>query len=58
MLYDRTVTKTALKYDLRIREALHIRRYRTGPHLGLNEDMGSYVKTTQWAPVFNEMRGS
>ena len=47
--------KNVLKYDLRVREALYIRRYDTGPYRGLNEDMGSYVKSNQWAPVFNEM---
>ena len=47
--------KNVLKNDLRVREALYIRRYNRGPYKGLNEDMGSYVKTNQWAPVFNEM---
>ena len=47
--------KSALKYNLRVSEALYIRRYNTGPYKGMNEDMGSYVKTNQWAPVFNDM---
>ena len=47
--------KNSLKHDLRVREALFIRRYDCGPHKGLNEDMGSYVKTTQWDPVFHGM---
>ena len=47
--------KGALKFDLRVREALYIRRYNTGPHRGMNEDMGSYVRTNQWAPIFNGM---
>ena len=48
-------SKGALKYDLRVKEALFIRRYNCGPYKGMNEDMGSYVTTTQWAPVFNGM---
>ena len=43
------------KYDLRVREALLIRRYNAGPGRGMNEDMGSYVQTNQWQPVFNKM---
>ena len=43
------------KYDLRVREALFIRRYNAGPGKGMNEDMGSYVYTNQWQPVFNKM---
>ena len=42
-----------LKYDLRIGEALNIRRYNCGPGKGMNEDYGSYVTTQQWQPVFN-----
>ena len=49
--------KNSLKYDLRVRESLFIRRYDCGPFKGMNEDNGSYVKTTQWDPVFAEMRG-
>ena len=48
-------SKSSLKYDLRIKEALFIRQQNCGPNKGLNEDMGSYVTTTQWAPVFNGM---
>ena len=47
--------KTNLKKDLCIKEALYIRRYKYGPNQGMNEDMGSYVKTTQWEPVFSGM---
>ena len=43
------------KYDLRIMEALNIRRFNSGPGKGMNEDMGSYVTTNQWQPVFNRM---
>ena len=48
-------SKNSLKYNLRIKEALYIRQQNCGPNRGLNEDMGSYVTTTQWAPVFNRM---
>ena len=49
--------KNALKHELRVMEALNIRRYDCGPYRGMNEDMGFYVKTTQWDPVFGTMRG-
>ena len=49
-------SKNGLKYDLRVREALFIRRFDCGPNKGMNEDWGSYVKTTQWAPVFGGMK--
>ena len=49
--------KNTMKYDLRVREALFIRRYDCGPFKGMNEDNGSYVKTTQWDPVFAGMTG-
>ena len=44
------------KFNLRIMEALHIRRWNSGPGKGMNEDMGSYVTTNQWQPVFNKMK--
>ena len=50
-------TKSGVKYDLRIKEALYIRKFDCGPNKGMNEDMGSYISTTQWAPVLNGMRG-
>ena len=43
------------KFDLRVMEALNIRRFNCGPGKGMNEDMGSYVTTNQWQPVFNRM---
>ena len=53
--------KRKLTYDLKVREALEIRRHDCGPNKGLNEDLGAYVKTTMWNPVFhqlnNDMRG-
>ena len=29
----------------------------TGPFRGMNEDIGAYVKTTQWDPVYAELKG-
>ena len=40
-----------LEFDLRVREALEIRKHDCGPGRGLNEDMGAYVKTDIWDPV-------
>ena len=40
---------------LKVREALEIRRHNCGPGHGLNEDMGAYVKTSLWNPVFHRM---
>jgi len=48
--------KKKLIYDLKVREALEIRRHNSGPGSGLNEDFGAYVKTTMWDPVFHKMR--
>ena len=47
--------KNKLTYDLKIREALEIRRHDTGPGRGLNEDNGAYVKTPAWNVVFHQM---
>ena len=47
--------KKRLNYDLKVREALEIRRRGCGPGQGLNEDFGAYVKTTMWNPVFHQM---
>ena len=47
--------KKRLAYDLKVREALEIRRHNCGPGRGLNEDFGAYVKTTQWNPVFHKI---
>ena len=48
--------KRKLTYDLKVREALEIRRHNSGPGAGLNEDLGAYVKTSMWNPVFHHMR--
>ena len=47
--------KQKLGYDLRIREAMEIRRHDCGPGKGLNEDMGAYVKTDIWDPVLRSL---
>ena len=47
--------KKKLGYDLRIREALEIKRIGTGPGKGLNEDNGAYVKTDIWDTVLNSI---
>ena len=47
--------KNKLTYDLKVREALEIRRHNCGPGSGLNEDFGAYVKTHMWDPVFHKM---
>ena len=47
--------KKKLTYDLKVREALEIRRRDCGPYRGLNEDYGAFVKTTMWNPVFHQM---
>ena len=48
-------SKKRLAYNLKIREALEIRRHNSGPGKGLNEDMGAYVKTDLWDPVLRTM---
>ena len=47
--------KRKLDYDLKIWEALEIRKANCGPGKGMNEDWGSYVKTDAWNTVFNTM---
>ena len=47
--------KNKLAYDLKIREAIEIKKNQCGPGKGLNEDFGSYVKTGAWAPVLNQL---
>ena len=48
--------KKLLGYNMRIREALEIRRHNCGPGKGLNEDMGAYVKTDIWDPVLQTIQ--
>lgn len=47
--------KRRLNYNLKVREALEIKRRNCGPGEGLNEDYGAYVKTSMWNPVFHRM---
>ena len=56
ILHDTNDKSKNPKFDLRVREALYIRRYKCGPGKGMNEDLGFYVTTTQWEPVFNRIR--
>ena len=48
-------SKKKTMYDLKVREALEIRRNKCGPGKGLNFDMGAYVKTDIWDPVLHTM---
>ena len=47
--------KKELMYDLRVREAIEIRKHNSGPGRGLNEDHGAYFKTDMWDPVLGGM---
>ena len=47
--------KRKLGYDLRVREAMEIRRHKSGPGSGLNEDTGAYIKTEMWDPVLSSI---
>ena len=47
--------KQKLAYDLKDREAIEIRRHGSGPGIGLNEEMGAYMKTDIWDPVLNTL---
>ena len=47
--------KKSLAYNLKVREALEIRRHNSGAGKGLNEEMGAYVKTDMWDPVLHTM---
>ena len=55
-MQSKSKKKTA--YDLKVREALEIRRHKCGPGKGLNFDMGAYVKTDMWDPVLHTMDDS
>ena len=47
--------KKKLNYDLKVWEAIEIKKHNCGPGRGLNEDWGAYVKTDAWNPVFSTM---
>ena len=47
--------KKKLNFDLKVWEALEIKKANCGPGKGLNEDWGAYVKTDAWNSVFNTM---
>ena len=44
-------------YRRKVREALEIRRLKTGPNdeHGINKDNGDYVTTNTWDPLFNQI---
>ena len=48
-------SKEKVNHDILVQESLYIRRFDCGPNRGMNEDWGSYVKTTAWTPVFSRM---
>ena len=47
--------KAKLAYDMRIREAIEIKRHKSGPGKGLNEDHGAYDKTDIWDTVLSSI---
>jgi hypothetical protein len=47
--------KKKMKFDLKVQEALFIKKLNSGPNHGLNEDWGSYVKTGSWAPILSKL---
>ena len=47
--------KKKLNYDLKVAEALEIKKANCGPGRGLNEYWGAYVKTDGWNQVFHIM---
>ena len=52
----RAKKKSALQYNLRLRESLHIAKENCGPGYGLNEDWGGHLYTRVWHPLFQKMR--
>ena len=42
----------------KVREALEIRRLKTGPGRGLNQDMGDYVRTNHWDDLFEAINNN
>jgi hypothetical protein len=47
--------KKKLAFDLKIREALRIKKNQSWPGRGLNEDFGAHDKTNTRAPVLNRL---
>ena len=58
---DLTMTKTVAVeptwYRRKVREALEIRRLKTGPdeETGINRDLGDYVTTNTWSSLFTKI---
>ena len=61
---DLTMTKTVAVepawYRRKVREALEIRRLKTGPEeeTGINRDLGDYVTTNTWSSLFTKINRS
>ena len=53
----RTLAVEPVWYKRKIREALEIRRLKTGPDdpRGLNRDLGDFVTTNTWSPLFDKI---
>ena len=47
--------RTALYFDIRLRESLWIAKENSGPGHGLNEDWGGHLRSRAWLPVFDKM---
>jgi hypothetical protein len=47
--------KKKLAFDLKVCEAVEIRKNQSWPERGLNEDFGAYIRTNTWAPVLNRL---
>ena len=53
----KTIAVEPIWYKRKVREALEIRRLKTGPNedRGLNRDLGDYVTTDSWNTLFTQI---
>ena len=53
----KTVAVEPIWFRRKVREALEIRRLKTGPEQarGLNRDLGDYVTTCTWSPLYDKI---
>ena len=53
----KTLAVEPIWFKRKVREALEIRRLKTGPGetKGLNRDLGDYVTTSTWSTLFNKI---
>ena len=53
----KTIAVEPIWFRRKVREALEIRRLKTGPEheKGLNRDLGDYVTTRNWSPLFDKV---